>query len=287
MPHALGLRVRRASPARRCAVSSACTSRWTATTARTAGAARTGASSARRLRRRAAGQRARKALPATAAFASTPAGQPLRRVGGDELLFADGARAASPSCCIGRAGDAPRFGLGRSTRPRPSRSASSPSPAVALDSPRCARRRGTRRPRGLAEIAALVRARTRWCTTCRRAGSSSSRAAAGARATSARGRWRLLLALGRPAPVRDLLLRVLQRAERRRRLAAVVHVLRARAQHPRRRFARRHRVLAAAGARAVPARQRATRALLDEPRVPFHDDDKRHASGSTSNARSR
>ena len=66
----------------------------------------------------------------------------------------------------------------------------------------------------------------------------------------------LLLALGRAAPVRDLLLRVFAQPESRRRLAAVVHVLRARARHPSRRLARRHRVLAAARARAVPARVR-------------------------------
>ena len=42
----------------------------------------------------------------------------------------------------------------------------------------------------------------------------------------------LLLALGRFEPMRDLLLRVFRDAEPRRRLAAVVHVLRARARHP-------------------------------------------------------
>ena len=41
--------------------------------------------------------------------------------------------------------------------------------------------------------------------------------------------------------------------ERGRRLAAVVHVLRARARHPPGRLARRHRVLAAARTRTVPA----------------------------------
>ena len=45
-----------------------------------------------------------------------------------------------------------------------------------------------------------------------------------------------------------------ERAECRRRLAAVVHVLRARSRRPRRRLARRHRVLAGARARAVPDR---------------------------------
>ena len=41
----------------------------------------------------------------------------------------------------------------------------------------------------------------------------------------------MLLALGRWEPLRDLLLRVFKTAERRRRLAAMVHVLRARARH--------------------------------------------------------
>ena len=70
----------------------------------------------------------------------------------------------------------------------------------------------------------------------------------------------LLLALGRFEPVRDLLLPRLPPAEPRRRLAAVVHVLRARAQHPPRRFAWRHRLLAAARPRPVSIRHRRRRA---------------------------
>ena len=92
--------------------------------------------------------------------------------------------------------------------------------------------------------------RTRWCTTCRRAAWSSTRAAAGAPAMSVRDRWNCCWRWTDGAATR-LLLRVMATAEPGRRLAAVVHVLRARARHPSRRLARRYRLLAAAGARAV------------------------------------
>ena len=69
----------------------------------------------------------------------------------------------------------------------------------------------------------------------------------------------LLLALGRFEPMRDLLVPRVPAAESRWRLAAVVHVLRPRAEHPPRRFPWRHRVLARVGPGPVPARPRAMR----------------------------
>jgi hypothetical protein len=96
---------------------------------------------------------------------------------------------------------------------------------------------------------------TRWCTTWRRAGWSSFPAAAGARATSARARWKCCW---RWTARRRCATCCCVSLPRRTgwRLAAVVHVLRARPPHPRGRLARRHRLLAAAGAGALPAGQR-------------------------------
>ena len=78
----------------------------------------------------------------------------------------------------------------------------------------------------------------------------------------------LLLSLGHCAGARPAAARLPQ-PERGRRLAAVVHVLRARAQHPPRRLARRHRLLAACSRWRSTCSRPATR-VLDESLPFFH-----------------
>ena len=207
----------------------------------------------------------------------------IERVGGDELLFADGRSRGQPFVVLitapatslglritGQLVEAPhaevtadaarsvckRCGRGRSLLARHDRSAGSGGagiggcdarcghPALAharrVDPPsRAARPRAVlgrrlghaRRVPGSGRVAALARAH-----------------GAGARAVAARV----------PQP------------ERGRRLAAVVHVLRTRARHPPARLARRHRVLAAARTRAVPAGLRRRRACSTRSCRIFH-----------------
>ena len=210
-------------------------------------------------RHRAAGERRRAALPARS-FRIVPAGSTrFERVGGDELLYRRPALAR-------RAVRLPRHRAGAALRDCAARPPRRREPGRAGGRRRCgaarhpaalhaARRRDARNRCCSWPTCCRGCARTRWCTTCRRAGSSSTRAAAGARATSARDRSNCCSrsAISRRCATccaRDA------RAVARRRLAAVVHVLRARAHDPRRRLARRHRVLAAAGAGALPARVR-------------------------------
>ena len=182
---------------------------------------------------------------------------------------------AATSCCSSTGARGSSRIYVSSPRRRASAGAADPGHLVSESAPRrCASKPGERIAPQLnddcacrGELAQPARSRasrtscpgsrtTRSCTTCRRAASSNTPAAAGARATSARVRSSCCSRSGRVEPIRDLLLRVMRAAESRRRLAAVVHVLRARARHPCRRLARRHRVLAAAGARAVSDRFR-------------------------------
>ena len=213
----------------------------------------------------------------TAASASTPrAGTAIERVGGDELLFADGRSRGQPFLVLVTApvpiGRVAHHRAARRRRPEATRGACGRAPAMQDARPRSFWRDMTGSARAARPPAPVARAAV---SGSRRAALAHARRldppprAARPRAVLRRrlgharrlpGTVELLLALGprraRPRPPAARL----PQPERGRRLAAVVHVLRARARHPPRRLARRHRVLAAARARAVPARLRRRRA---------------------------
>ena len=282
-----------------CACSSRITSRSTATTAARRRGSLADARASAVVVAPAAGQRRWRAAFPNGCFRIAPlGGTELERVGGDELLFADGASRDQPYVCL-------------VTAPAARGRAAACAGSSSAESPTCRRRCASARAAALAPQLTMSAPAAGAARQRRRAHSPRSlpwfahdaldplpraaraRAVLGRRLGHARclpGPVELLLALGHAEPVRDLLLRVMQRAERRRRLAAVVHVLRARARHPRRRLARRHRVLAAARARAVPARlrrrgdARRARAVLRPHGAAGRA---RHACGSTSSARSR
>ena len=284
--------------ARQCAASSRITWRRTATMA----ARRRANGGARRraivVAPAAAYERSREALPERHTGASAvERGTRFERVGGDELLFADGrsARAAVPGAHH------------RGARPRASRSSAdwSARPTAGADSraERHARPADARADRSPAEnaaverlaasrrAAAVVAHRTPSSTTSRRAGSSSSPAAAGARATSARARSSCCSRSASTQPMRDLLLRVMRAAEPRGDWPQWFM------------FFERERDIRAGDSHgdivfwpllalgALPASRRGDAALLDE-RVPFFDAPSatpasRRRCGSTSSARSR
>ena len=242
------------------------TSRSTATTAARPAPPAGDSTSRRRLRRRAAGQRARATFPRGRLSHRAGRRQPLRpRRRRRAAVRQTAARAASRSCAS--TAHAPiDFGL---THPRrtgrrataAARRRCSCAALAARRTPSAARAR--RHP-------ALVRAqRARALPLAARARAVLRRRLGHARRLPGPGRdaagARPARADARPAAAR------VRGAEPRRRLAAVVHVLRARARHPRRRLARRHRVLAAARRWRDTCSPPATRALLDEA-LPFHDD---------------
>ena len=235
----------------------------------------------------------------TAASASIPRpATRFERVGGDELLFADGHSRGQPFLVLVSA-PTRSLGLRMTGRLFGEPPVQVPAPDVralagggcrgggalldAHDGPaRSApgrRRSGTPRPRAPGGDPAVVRARRAdplpraaraRAVLGRRLG--HARRVPGARRAAARAR--ALRARARPAAAR------LPQPESGRRLAAVVHVLRARARHPTRRLARRHRLLAAAGARAVSARL-GRRGLLDEAVPFFHPEGDARAERAT------
>jgi hypothetical protein len=147
-------------------------------------------------------------------FAVTPLGSTeFQRVGGDELLFADGRSRNQPYICIVTAparaavlrirgqlvpeADPPPLRVEKSSALAPHLKMSAPPQGRSVSIWRASR-------------TSLPGSRTTpSCTTCRRAAWSNTRAAAGVRATSARVRSSCCWHSGESSPIRDLLLRVM------------------------------------------------------------------------------
>ena len=184
----------------------------------------------------------------------------VERAGTDELLFADGRSRQEPYLCI-ETSPQRRVSLTLARASRRRGECSSPGayppgqalmPSLALESaaPRGSAGERAAQPRG---DGALVRAeRARPLPLAARSRAVLGRRLGDPRRLPGAGRDAARAgttgAAARPRAARH------GQPESGRRLAAVVHVLRARARHPRRRLARRHRLLAAGGARAISHR---------------------------------
>ncbi len=149
------------------------------------------------------------------AFRVTPlAGTQIERIGADELLFIDGRSRAQPYLCIMTA-PAPQLGIAmrgelvKEADPPPLRAASTQplTPAVKVRSGAAEPHR--RRLEGLAELAPWF-AQNAWVHYLSPRGLEQYSGGGWGTRDVCQGPVEMLLALGRPQPIRDLLLRVMR-----------------------------------------------------------------------------